>query len=102
MDDARASRRLPRDPSGGVIVNVYRTLAEGQHRPRHNARRATGAQTAPSGRIHAAQQGADVTLCGRTTEDLVEFGRSRFAFERTPTESRCSLCDERAGHPRPA
>ena len=80
-------------------MNVYRTFAEGQHRSRHAIRRATGVDTAPSGSIHAAEHGAQVTLCGRSTDGLVEFGRSRFPFERTPAEMRCSTCNELAGRP---
>ena len=80
-------------------VDVFRTFAEGQQRSRRWAKRARGTRMAPTGRIHAAQQKAVVTLCGLRTRDLFEFGPSRYPFERTPAESRCRSCNELAGRP---
>ena len=80
-------------------VDVFRTFAEGQQRSRRLAKRARGTLMAPTGRIHAAQQKAVVTLCGLRTRDLIEFGRSRYPFERISIGARCPKCNELAGRP---
>lgn len=80
-------------------MDVYRTFAEGQHLSRRLFAHRTGASMTPHGRIHAAEHSAIVTLCGRPTNELYEFGRSRYPFELEPAEDRCRTCDGLAGHP---
>ena len=80
-------------------MDLYRTFAEGQHLSRRHLAHRTGALMTPHGRIHAAEHSAIVTLCGRPTSELFEFGRRSYPFELEPAESRCRTCDGLAGHP---
>src|SRR4249919_892753 len=81
------------------VVRIYRAFAEEERRSRASMLSRRGTRTTPAGRIHAAEQPAITTLCGRATRDLFEFGRSRHPFERFPMESRCAACNELAGRP---
>lgn len=81
------------------VVEIYRTFAESEARPRRSMLSGRGARTHPAGRIHAAAPLAVTTLCGRATRDLFEFGRSHYPYERTPTGARCPTCNELAGRP---
>jgi hypothetical protein len=81
------------------VVNVYRTFAEHEVRSRRSVLSRRGTRTSPAGRIHAADAKAITTLCGRTTRELFEFGRSHYPFERTAMENRCPTCNELAGRP---
>jgi hypothetical protein len=83
------------------VVDIYRTFAEGEARSRRSMLSSRGTRTHPAGRIHAAEPLAVATLCGRTTRDLFEFGRSRYPYERTPPEARCPTCNQLAGRPIP-
>jgi hypothetical protein len=82
-------------------VDVYRTFAEGSEYVHDGFMNRRAKRPGPAGRVHAAGQDASRTLCGESTELLVEFGRSHFPFEATPQSSRCPICNERAGTPEP-
>jgi hypothetical protein len=80
-------------------VGVYRTFAEGESHAWRLMGFRKAVRAAPEGRVHASEADGLLTLCGRSTSDLFEFGRSRYPFERTPSRARCPTCNELAGRP---
>jgi hypothetical protein len=75
---------------------VYRTFSEGQERADRSYDSWLRGRLVPARLIHAAEHDSEVTLCGKSTRELIEFGRSRHAFERTETDARCPSCQELA------
>jgi hypothetical protein len=49
----------------------------------------------PEGQGHAAEVGAQITLCGLATDTLVEFG-IYYGFASIPAARRCPRCNEEA------
>ena len=78
---------------------VVRTFAEGEDTVRTWSRLRRFEYRVPAGSVHAAELGGDATLCGRPLSSLLEFGRSRYPFERIDQDDRCRVCDEAAGQP---
>jgi hypothetical protein len=78
-------------------MDVFLTFADAERRVRP---RFLGTPVrVPSGRIHAAENGASCTLCGIALDALSGFGRSRHPFERFPFRRRCPSCHIAAGRP---
>ncbi len=100
--DAGTCRAVtPRSPGprhdGGVPV--FRSFADGEKTTRSHARRGSRERRTPVGKVHAAELDATSSLCGVDLEELHEFGRSHWPFERFPQGSRCATCNEAAGRP---
>ena len=51
----------------------------------------------PARQVHAAELQGDRSLCGLPLESLLEFGRSRWPFERFGEDLRCPACHAATG-----
>ena len=96
---SRPVRKPPRVVTRPSAPAVVRTFADGEQKLRTWSRLRRVAFRVPAGLVHAADLGADATLCGAPLSSLQEFGRSRHPFERITREDRCPACDSAAGHP---
>jgi hypothetical protein len=76
---------------------VFRTFADDELLERFGPVWRREVWRVPDGLIHAAEMRSDTALCGASLEDLHEFGRSRYPFERFDEARRCPECHVAAG-----
>jgi hypothetical protein len=78
-------------------ADVYRTFADAAEARRSGPPWRRRQRLVPAGRVHAAELQGDRSLCGLPLESVLEFGRSRWPFERFGEDLRCPACHAATG-----